>query len=265
MKKQLILMAFMAMVGIAGAQMTTTHYVYIPGDGEHRLGFVLGPGFGQKSLYVGDKDTDPDKFIPATSSLGFTAGLRWGYETEWGRTVGFGNFMALLYTFQPFSGQYTDISSTSHTVKYTGQCAHLYESPNLTIDISDELKLSLGVGLDLRFTIPGKAKIDGVKMAKAEGDETGFDILETMILLSAGFDANVGCKYFLTEDFYVGARLQYNFYTLSLYRMMAEDSDDLPKNCAGIVNVDLDKNYATTLYLNDPQPVQLMFEIGYRW
>lgn len=263
MRKTFILAALLAIAGIASAQ--NVRYVYIPGDGEHRLGLVLGPSFGQRLLYVGDGNATLSETSSIMSSIGFNAGIRWGYETEWGRTVGFGNYVSLYYGMVPFSGEYLGSDGLSHKLKYNGQSAHIYESPNMTFDLNDQMKLSIGVGLDFGFAIPGKAKVDGVRMNRVASDEEDVDLLMSIFTIAIGFDGNVGYKYFLTDDFYVGARLQYNFYTLSLGS--AWDADEAPegKGTAGIIAVDRSKSYASSIYLPDRQPVQLLFEIGYRW
>lgn len=262
MKKVFIMMALMAMAGIAGAQ--NVRYVYIPGDGEHRIGLVLGPSFGQKEMVVGEDGSSKTESI--SSSLGFTAGLRWGYETEWGRTVGFGNFVALLYNLTPFSGEYHDAANAAHKISYMGQAASIYESPNLTIDLNDQLKLSLGVGLEFRFGIPGKAKVDGVAMERAKSEDNS-DLLASIFNVAIGLDGNVGCKYFITDEFYVGGRLQYNFFSYTFMDMdnSFDDDEPMPKNFAGVVAVDRAKNQSVSLYTPKPMPVQLLFEVGYRW
>lgn len=264
MKKLIITMALMAMAGIASAQ--NVRYIYIPGDGEHRLGLVLGPSFGQKEMSMSDTRNSSSSTATINSSLGFDIGIRWGYETEWGRTIEWGNHTALMYSMVPFSGEYTVNGGANHEISYLGQAAHLYESPNMVISLSDQLKLTLGIGLDIRFAIPGKTKVDGQTLERVKSSDNG-DLLVSILNISAGFDGNVGCKYFITDEMYVGGRLQYNFYSYS-FMDMENDFDGgeaKPESYAGMMAVDMANKQSAAIYVPKPMPVQLMFEVGYRW
>ena len=153
MKHHIIIFALLLVAGIANAQQI--RYIYHPGMGEHQMGLILGPTIGSQSMLV--KVDDNDQYID--NLLGYTAGVFWGYETDHGRAIDFGNHTALLYTFQPFSVKlnYFDGTTTSTTrVGFNGQQARFYENPFLSYRATQQLIINAGVGVGLNVGIPSK-------------------------------------------------------------------------------------------------------------
>ena len=86
MKKQTILFTLMLLAGIASAQQI--RYIYRPGEGERQMGVILGPTIGQQFMEVQMGNDDPQRI---NNLMGFSAGVFWGYETDHGWVIDFGN------------------------------------------------------------------------------------------------------------------------------------------------------------------------------
>ena len=139
MKQHVFFFALLLAAGIANAQQI--RYIYHPGEGERQMGVILGPTIGSQSMLV--RVDDNDQYI--NNLIGYTAGVFWGYETDHGRAIDFGNHASLLYTFQSFSGKlnYFDGTTTAITrVGFNGQQARFYENPFLSYRVNQQLSLT---------------------------------------------------------------------------------------------------------------------------
>ena len=250
MKKQTILVIMLLMAGIANAQQI--RYIYHPGEGERQMGIVLGSTIGSQSMLV--KVDDNDQYI--NNLIGLSAGVFWGYETDHGTVIDFGNHASLLYTHLPFNGKLTYLDGTTPSttrVAFNAQQARFYESPFLAYRATDQLILNAGIGGGINVGIPSQFKRDGVNMGKNQ-----YNILTQCYF---DFDANLGAKYYFTDDLFVGVRLQYVFYSFDI-RDLAES--DMSKDLVGGISF-VNEEGPNAIYLPTAKPFQMFFTFGYLW
>lgn len=268
MKKTFIVLALLTLSVVAGAQ-TTYRIVYIPGTGEHQFGFNVVPSFvfGGQHLGVSVKDVGANDFKDAdgmlTNALGVGAGIFYGYETV-GNTVDWGNYTALYYGVIPFSGNVTfnrNGVSGAHNVSYMAQQIQLQFNPFLSYRINDQFSVSAGIGLDICPWLPSKVKVDGEALQPKEDS----DVTIFKALLNSHLDANVGAKYWFSDELYVGLRVQYAFLNvLDLLGNTDEDTDELLSTVNGAVGIDLNNGTGTStiLPLNN---IQAVLSVGFVW
>lgn len=268
MKKIIILTSLLAAFAMANAQ-TTYHVVYIPGDGERQFGFSLAPSFcGQHlnvntqygSVYTGTSYTSENT---VNNYVGFNAGLFYGYETVWGNFIEWGNYTSLYYGVNPFSGN-VDISHNGtieqHDVQYTMQRVTLHVNPFISHRFNDQFSISAGIGISLSPILPSKIKFDGQVLERnQEIDEFLF-----MNILNFNFDANLGVKYWMTDEWYVGLRVEYAFANLLDIFGKDKETDDILADCNGSITIYMDDNTAKSTILGK-RYVQTVFSIGYTW
>lgn len=250
MKQHIILFALMLVAGIANAQQI--RYIYHPGEGERQMGIVLGSTIGSQSMLV--KVDDNDQYI--NNLIGLSAGVFWGYETDHGTVIDFGNHASLLYTYLPFNGKLTYLDGTTPSttrVAFNAQQARFYESPFLAYRATDQLILNAGIGGGINVGIPSQFKRDGVNMGKNQ-----YNILTQCYF---DFDANLGAKYYFTDDLFVGVRLQYIFYSFDI-RDLAES--DMSKDLVGGISF-VNEEGPNAIYLPTAKPFQMFFTFGYLW
>lgn len=270
MKKSFIILAFMAFCAMANAQ-TTYRVVYIPGTGEHQFGFTLSPSFvmGGQHLGVSVLNEGSSSSYTAdgrlTNMLGAGVGVFYGYETV-GNTIDWGNYTALSYSVIPFSGEvtyFTNGVAGTHKVSYLAQQVQLQFNPFLAYRINDQFSVSAGVGLDICPWLPSKVNVDGEALEKGS-EEADVSILKA--LLNSYLDANVGFKYWFSDELYVGLRVQYGFFNVLnlLDDTDKEDVSEILDEVNGVVSID--QNNGTGSFTILPKnPIQAVFSVGFVW
>ena len=249
MKQHVILFALLLVAGIANAQQI--RYIYHPGEGERQMGLIIGPTIGSQSMLV--KVDNNDQYI--NNLIGYTAGIFWGYETDHGRAIDFGNHTMLLYTFQPFGGNlnYFDGTTTTTTrVGFNAQQVRFYVNPFLSYRATQQLIINAGLGMGLNAGIPSKYSRDGFA-AKAQ-----YNLLTQFFV---DFDANIGARYYITDDLFVGAHVHWAFYSFDI-RDLAES--DIPKDMVGGISF-VAEDGPNAIYMPTAKPFQVMLSFGYTW
>ena len=247
--KHSIFFALLLVACIANAQQI--RYIYHPGDGERQMGVILGPTIGAQSMLI--KVDDNDQYI--NNLIGYTAGVFWGYETDHGRAIDFGNHTALLYTFQPFGGKlnYFDGTTTTTTrVKFNAQQVRFYVNPFLAYRATQQLIINAGLGMGVNVGIPSKYSRDGI-VGKAQ-----YNLLTQLFV---DFDANVGARYYITDDLFVGAHVHWAFYSFDI-RDLAES--DMSKDLVGGISF-VAEGGPNAVYMPTAKPFQVMLSFGHTW
>lgn len=249
MKQHVFFFALLLAAGIANAQQI--RYIYHPGEGERQMGVILGPTIGSQSMLV--RVDDNDQYI--NNLIGYTAGVFWGYETDHGRAIDFGNHASLLYTFQSFSGKlnYFDGTTTAITrVGFNGQQARFYENPFLSYRVNQQLILNAGVGIGLNVGIPSKYSRDGI-VGKAQ-----YNLLTQVFV---DFDANIGARFYIADDLFIGAHVHWAFYSFDI-RDLAES--DMSKDLVGGISF-VAEDGPNAVYMPSAKPFQVMLSFGHTW
>lgn len=252
MKKHIYFFALLLVAGIANAQQI--RYIYRPGEGERQMGFILGPTIGSQSMLVAVDSSD--HYI--NNLIGYTAGVFWGYETDHGRAIDFGNHAMLSYSFIPFNGKvdYTDANGSKATsnIGFNAQQVRFYENPFLAYRINQQFIINAGVGLGINAGIPSKYRRDGVS-AKAN-----YNILTQLYV---DFDANIGAKYYITDDLFIGLHVHWAFYKFDIRDLMEAD-ESWTKGLVGGISFPVDPEKSPNcVYLPTAKPFQVLFSFGY--
>ena len=268
MKKALIIFA-LAAISVAASAQTYYRVVYIPGPGEHQFGFNLAPSFAMGAQHLGVSVTDlgstsaNDADGLLTNMLGVGAGIFYGYETV-GNTLNWGNYTALYYGINPFSGEVTFANGTKHKVDYFAHQVQLQFNPFLSYSINDQLSVSGGLGLNICPWLPSKVKLDGQTLEVSE--DADVSILKS--ILNSYLDVNAGVKYWFSDELYVGLRLQYDFFNvmnlLENAGELDEDSSDILDVANGAVSIDMNKGTASTMIL-PKNTIHAIFSVGFVW
>lgn len=271
MKKIFTLFALLTAC-IMGYAQTTYHVVYIPGDGERQFGFSLAPSFCNQhlNLFASNVDAAGNSFNydingSVNNLIGFNAGMFYGYETQWGRFIEWGNYTSLFYSITPFSSDVTFTHNgvtENHKIKYNAQQVILHINPFLSHRINEQFSVSLGLGASIAPRLTSKVSVDGQQLKEERNMETS--LLQN--LLNVSFDVNAGVKYWFTDEWHVGLRMQYNFASLvSIFsKEDSESIDEALSTANGKLKMKLDKETAETLIFTK-NSVQAVFSIGYTW
>ena len=268
MKKSIIIFTLLALCTMVSAQ--TYHVVYIPGDGERQFGFNLAPTFCAQHLNVYATNVDAaDKSFNYTvdgtvnNLVGFNAGIFYGYETTWGNFIEWGNYTSLFYSINPFVGDVTfthDGISETHKINHNVQHVILHVNPFISHRINEEFSVSLGLGASLAPRLSAKTKVDGQVFTEEKDFESS--ILQNFFNIS--FDANASVKYWFSDEWYVGLRMQYNFANLASIFSKIDESDDVWDVANGKLKLNLDKKTVKPVLLGK-NSIQAVFAIGYCW
>lgn len=272
MKKHIILLSLLAVCAMANAQMTT-RIVYIPGDGERQFGFNLIPSYCNQHLNLFASDFDDagspfDYKVDGTlnSLLGFSAGIFYGYETTHGNFIEWGNYTSLFYRITPFSGEATFIYERGgifekHKVRLLDQRVILHLNPFLSHSFNEQFSASLGLGLSIAPRLSGKIFYDGESMQEDRDMETS--IIQN--IFNIHLDVNAGVKYWLSEEWFTGLRVQYSFG--NVFALLSDEfkyADASLDNVNGKVTLYLDNKTANSMIL-DKRAIQAVLAIGYCW
>lgn len=275
MKKIVLFLFFAALLQMANAQF---RYIYVPGDGERQFGLSITPSYCSQQMGVGAQIKGPSGASESLTTkgtvdnrIGYSAGLFYGYETRHNRTIEFGNYATVYYSLNPFSGKVDivrDGQTEQHEVKYTAQRILLHVNPFLSYTINDEFSVSAGLGVSLAPQLRSKVYLDGKPLALESSNKGSEAAMESLFLglMNFHFDANIGAKYWFSEQFFCGARLQYCFYTLSILSLFGKDGDaDMKKFPNGVVNMDLTSGIGSANYFMPGSKLQLALSLGYVW
>ena len=270
MKKTFIVLAFMLLCAMANAQMTY-HVVYIPGVGEQQSGINFAPSFDVQHLGVNADGVDAVTNNPfsydvdgsLSNNIGINFSLFYGYETV-DRTINWGNNVSLAYSANPFSGEVTLSHNgvvEKHDVGVLVQQFKLRFHPFLSYRIKDNISVSAGLGITFSPIQLGKVKLDGQVVEKPSDAEA--TILSA--LFNSYLDANVGVKYWFSDELFAGFGVRYAFAnTLDIFGSLSSEEENVLENTNGAVNLNMSEG--TGRYTILPKhPVQAVFTVGFAW
>ena len=270
MKKTFIALALLLLCAISNAQMTY-RIIYIPGDGEHQVGFNFAPSFDAQHLGVNANGVDAVTNNPfsydvdgvVSNSVGINFSLFYGYETV-DRTINWGNYVSLAYGMNPFSGEvilsHNGIAE-KHDIGILVQQVKLRFNPFLSYRINDQFSVSAGLGLSFAPILPGRVKLDGQDLEKSNDDESSI----IAALLNSYFDANAGAKYWFSEELFVGLGVRYAFANaLDIFGSLSSEEENVLENTNGAVNLNMSEG--TGRYTILPKHhIQAVFTVGFAW
>lgn len=275
MKKIILILLMVAAGWSAAAQFRE---VYVAGEGERQIGFNVGTSYGyhqwlafRPQAPVGSTATisrTADSMV--RNNLGYQVGFFWGHETQHGSFLEWGGYFEAYYSVNPFhskvaftlNGQEQNVD-----VSYLLQRVMVHGMGFLSHRINDEFSVNVGMGLYVAPSFNSKLKVNGVEQTIADRDK-GETLIEN-ILTSFGADLNVGMKYWFSDSWFAGARLQYNITSLGLLKLFGklelEEGEDYHTLPIGSVLYDVDSGTARPSALVPRNNMQIVFSIGHAW
>lgn len=275
MKKIFTLLLCLAAFSAVMAQ-TRTVYVYIPGDGEHRGGFSISPSFGSRlfaaqfsngmsdavNIYEGRRVAPR---ADLSNNLGFAIEGYWGYDTEHGNAVEWSQIHTIGFRYQAFKGSVTDTFGRPHDVAVSAPSVYFRETPSLIIPLNDQFHLGIGIDVMLDFGLNSGVRVDGDKYAWKEKPS----FLENLFTLGVDFGGVLSAEYFVSDEFYVGARFSYNFYSFNIQNLMQDADNDgstrVTDDYIGAVSLDQGAQQMKVVRFSTVLPFQLGLQVGFRW
>ena len=275
MKKIILILLMVAAGWSAAAQFRE---VYVVGEGERQIGFNVGTSYGYHQ-WLAFRPQAPGGSTATIScsadsmvrnNLGYQVGFFHGHETQHGSFLEWGGYFEAYYSVNPFhskvaftlNGQEQNVD-----VSYLLQRVMVHGMGFLSHRINDEFSVSLGMGLYVAPSFNTKLKVNGVEQTIANRDE-GETLIEN-ILTSFGVDLNAGMKYWFSDSWFAGARLQYNITTLGLLKLFGklelEEGEDYHTLPIGSVLYDVDSGTARHSALVPRNNMQLVLTIGHTW
>ena len=275
MKKIILILLMVAAGWSAAAQFRE---VYVAGEGERQIGFNVGTSYGYHQWLAfrpqapqGSSATiscSADSMV--RNNLGYQVGFFWGHETQHGRFLEWGHYFEAYYSVNPFhskvaftlNGQEQNVD-----VSYLLQRVMVHGMGFLSHRINDEFSVSVGLGLYVAPSFNSKLKLNGVEQTIADRDK-GETMIEN-ILTSFGVDLNAGMKYWFSDTWFAGARLQYNITSLGLLKLFGklelEEGEDYHTLPIGSVLYDVESGTARPPALVPRNNMQLVLSIGHTW
>ena len=256
MKKTFILTLFIGAAVLVCAQQI--RYIYVPGDSEHQTGLLFGSSLGGQNMLVDAYGSS--QFIHNVATV--DCGMFWGYETDHGTFLDFGNHVSLLYSLLQFNGTVEGFRSGgdeataipfSHQVGFRAQSLRFYENPFLTYRLNTQTIFNVGVGFGLNIGLPGRPVVDGIVMEKEE--------YNFFTRLFFDLDAMLGVKYFFTDDLFVSFQAHYAFYTFDIRNLFESNID--PHTVGGIGLSD--DGSVSSVSLPSSKPFRLLVAFGHLW
>lgn len=275
MKKIILILTMVAAGWSAAAQFRE---VYVAGEGERQIGFNVGTSYGYHQ-WLAFRPQAPQGSAATIScsadsmvrnNLGYQVGFFHGHETQHGRFLEWGHYFEAYYSVNPFhskvaftlNGQEQNVD-----VSYLLQRVMVHAMGFLSHRINDDFSVSIGLGLYVAPAFNSKLKVNGVEQTIADSDK-GETLIEN-ILTSFGVDLNAGMKYWFSDSWFAGVRLQYNITSLGLLKSFGklelkegEDYHTLP---IGSVLYDVDSGTARRSALVPRNNMQIVFSIGHAW
>lgn len=258
MKKNFMLLAFVATLGAASAQYYTTT-TYLPQDGERQFGLVVTPNFGSQTLgfaheYPSSSTANILLDGSMSQGIGTEIGLYYGYETDHGGFLDFGAYLLVSYGINPFKGSVnvkdalTGLSQ-DYDVKYTSKAVMFRVSPFLAHRFGDNFVLDLGFDVAFALSLKGNLNFDGY--TTSESSSSSLSLFRFMA------DPYVGAKYFLTDFFFVGARAGYR---LGGDGKVDETVDEPLYN--GTIRMNVAEQTASSAYMFTPSKIMIQLMCG---
>lgn len=275
MKKIILILMMVAAGWSAAAQFRE---VYVAGEGERQIGFNVGTSYGYHQ-WLAFRPQAPQGSAATISrtadsmvrnNLGYQVGFFQGHETQHGGFLEWGHYFEAYYSVNPFhskvaftlNGQEQNVD-----VSYLLQRVMVHGMFFLSHRINDEFSVSVGLGLYVAPSFNSKLKLNGVEQTIADRDK-GETLIEN-ILTSFGVDLNVGMKYWFSDSWFAGARLQYNITSLGLLKLFGklelEEGVDYHTLPIGSVLYDVDSGTARPSALVPRNNMQIVFSIGHAW
>lgn len=204
------------------------------------------------------------------NNLGYQVGFFWGHETQHGRFLEWGHYFEAYYSVNPF---HSEVAFTLNgqeqnvDVSYLLQRVMVHGMGFLSHRINDEFSVSVGLGLYVAPSFNSKLKLNGVEQTIADRDK-GETMIEN-ILTSFGVDLNAGMKYWFSDTWFAGARLQYNITLPGLLKLFGklelEEGEDYHTLPIGSVLYDVESGTARNSALVPRNNMQLVLSIGHTW
>ena len=275
MKKIILILLMVAAGWSAAAQFRE---VYVAGEGERQIGFNVGTSYGYHQ-WLAFRPQAPEGSTATISrtadsmvrnNLGYQVGFFHGHETQHGGFLEWGGYFEAYYSVNPFhskvaftlNGQEQNVD-----VSYLLQRVMVHGMGFLSHRINDEFSVSVGLGFYVAPSFNSKLKLNGVEQTIADRDK-GETLIEN-ILTSFGVDLNVGMKYWFSDSWFAGARLQYNITTLGLLKLFGklelEEGENYHTLPIGSVLYDVDSGTARPSALVPRNNMQIVFSIGHAW
>ncbi|MBQ9473440.1 MAG: hypothetical protein IJU81_03400 [Bacteroidales bacterium] len=274
MKKHIILFSLLAVCTLSNAQ----HFIeyYLPGPGEQRFGFSLVSQFWPQNLSV-SQFSAVNSMVPRdyTASgtinnfMGYGFGLFYGIETDNGGMIDIGSSSSLFYSAAPFHGDFTINTGGApqkHTLDYRSNVIIIDAAVYVPIRFSDEFSISLGFGvngklLDLatNFILDGQP-INGAFNSKSKNYNDNGSYVNLAL--------NAGTQYWFADNWFVGARVYYNFMSFRRINafMFKEDVNNGTNygNYDGLVSVEKDGSVYSCI-VGDNKKIFATVSIGFKW
>ena len=275
MKKIIFILLMVAAGWSAAAQFRE---VLLLREGERQIGLNVGTSYGYHQ-WLAFRPQAPEGSTATISrtadsmvrnNLGYQVGFFWGHETQHGRFLETGHYFEAYYSVNPFhskvaftlNGQEQNVD-----VSYLLQRVMVHAMGFLSHRINDEFSVSVGLGLYVAPSFNSKLKLNGVEQTIADRDKG--ETLLGNILTSFGVDLNAGMKYWFSDSWFAGARLQYNITSLGLLKLFGklelEEGEDYHTLPIGSVLYDVDSGTARPSALVPRNNMQLVLSIGHTW
>ena len=275
MKKIILILLMVAAGWSAAAQFRE---VLLLREGERQIGFNVGTSYGYHQ-WLAFRPQAPGGSTATISrtadsmvrnNLGYQVGFFWGHETQHGRFLEWGHYFEAYYSVNPFhskvaftlNGQEQNVD-----VSYLLQRVMVHAMGFLTHRINDEFSVSAGLGLYVAPSFNSKLKLNGVEQTIVDRDKG--ETLIGNILTSFGVDLNVGMKYWFSDTWFAGARLQYNITSVGLLKLFGklelEDDVNFHTLPIGSVLYDVESGTARHSAFVPRNNMQLVFSIGHTW
>ncbi len=275
MKKIILILLMVAAGWSAAAQFRE---VPLLREGERQIGLNVGTSYGYHQ-WLAFRPQAPQGSAATIScsadsmvrnNLGYQVGFFWGHETQHDRFLETGVYFEAYYSVNPFhskvaftlNGQEKNVD-----VSYLLQRVMVHGMGFLSHRINDEFSVSVGMGLYVAPSFNSKLKLNGVEQTIADRDKG--EALLGNILSSFGVDLNAGMKYWFSDTWFAGAKLQYNITSLGLLKLFGklelEEGEDYHTLPIGSVLYDVDSGTAQPSALVPRNNMQLVLSIGHTW
>ena len=275
MKKIFITLLLVAASWSAAAQFRE---VLLLREGERQIGFNVGASYGYHQ-WLAFRPQSPEGSTATISctadsmvrnNLGYQVGFFWGHETQHDRFLETGHYFEAYYSVNPFHSKVAfTLNGTEKNVgvSYLLQRVMVHAMGFLSHRINDEFSVSVGLGLYVAPSFNSKLKLNGVEQTTTNRDKG--ETLIGNILTSFGVDLNVGMKYWFSDSWFAGARLQYNITSLGLYKLFGklelDEGVDYHTYPIGSVLYDVESGTARHSALVPRNNMQLVLSIGHTW
>ena len=247
-------------------------------EGERQFVFNIGTSYGYHQ-WLAFRPQAPEGSTATISrtadsmvrnNLGYQVGFFWGHETQHDWFLELGHYFEAYYSVNPFHSKVAFILNGTEEnvdISYLLQRVMVHAMGFLTHRINDEFSVSAGLGLYVAPSFNSKLKLNGVEQTIVDRDKG--ETLIGNILTSFGVDLNVGMKYWFSDTWFAGARLQYNITSVGLLKLFGklelEDDVNFHTLPIGSVLYDVESGTARHSAFVPRNNMQLVFSIGHTW